>query len=39
MTGVLVQEMAPEAPEFLVGATADPLFGPVVALGAGGTLC
>ena len=38
MTGVLVQEMAPDAPEFLVGATADPLFGPVVALGAGGTL-
>lgn len=34
--GFLVQAMAPDGVELLVGATADPLFGPVVACGAGG---
>jgi acyl-CoA synthetase (NDP forming) len=38
LTGFLVQEMAGEGPEFLVGCVSDPLFGPVVACGAGGTL-
>jgi len=32
----VVQAMAPPGQELLVGATADPLFGPVVAVGAGG---
>ncbi|HVP02733.1 MAG TPA: acetate--CoA ligase family protein [Solirubrobacteraceae bacterium] len=32
----LVQEMAPAGVELLVGATSDPLFGPVVAVAAGG---
>jgi acyl-CoA synthetase (NDP forming)/RimJ/RimL family protein N-acetyltransferase len=34
--GFLVQAMAPAGVELLVGATSDPLFGPVVACGAGG---
>jgi acetyl coenzyme A synthetase (ADP forming)-like protein len=36
LDGFLVQAMAPEGVELLVGATGDPLFGPVVACGAGG---
>jgi acetyl coenzyme A synthetase (ADP forming)-like protein len=36
LDGFLVQAMAPAGVEMLVGATADPLFGPVVACGAGG---
>lgn len=36
LDGWLVQAMAPSGQELLVGATADPLFGPVVACGAGG---
>jgi len=34
--GALVMAMAPQAPELLVGAVQDPLFGPVVACGSGG---
>ncbi|HEU4701434.1 MAG TPA: GNAT family N-acetyltransferase, partial [Conexibacter sp.] len=34
--GWVVQAMAPPGQELLVGATSDPLFGPVVACGAGG---
>jgi len=34
--GFLVQAMAPDGVELLVGATSDPLFGPVVACGGGG---
>ena len=34
--GFLVQAMAPDGVELLVGATSDPLFGPLVACGAGG---
>lgn len=34
--GFLVQEMAPAGVEMLVGVTHDPIFGPVVACGAGG---
>lgn len=36
LDGYVVQAMAPRGQELLVGATADPLFGPVVACGAGG---
>lgn len=36
LDGFLVQRMAPAGVELLVGATADPLFGPVVACGSGG---
>ncbi|HEY3055997.1 MAG TPA: acetate--CoA ligase family protein, partial [Thermoanaerobaculia bacterium] len=38
MTGAVVQKMAPRGVEVMVGATADPAFGHVVAYGAGGTL-
>lgn len=38
MEGFLVQQMVPDGVEMLVGVTSDPLFGPVVACGAGGTL-
>jgi acetyl coenzyme A synthetase (ADP forming)-like protein len=34
--GFLVQEMVPDGVEMLVGSVADPVFGPVVAVGAGG---
>jgi acetyl coenzyme A synthetase (ADP forming)-like protein len=36
LDGWVVQAMAPRGQELLVGATSDPLFGPVVAVGAGG---
>jgi acetate---CoA ligase (ADP-forming) len=36
LDGYVMQLMAPAGVELLVGATADPLFGPVVAVGAGG---
>ncbi len=35
--GFLVQTMAPEGVELLVGVVGDPAFGPLVAVGAGGT--
>jgi acyl-CoA synthetase (NDP forming) len=35
--GVLIQPMATDAIETIVGATADPLFGPLVGFGLGGT--
>jgi acetate---CoA ligase (ADP-forming) len=38
LTGVLVQRMVPDGVEMLVGATLDPLFGPVVVCGSGGVL-
>ncbi|HEX7420501.1 MAG TPA: GNAT family N-acetyltransferase [Thermoanaerobaculia bacterium] len=38
MTGAIVQKMAPRGVEVMVGATADPIFGHIVAYGAGGTL-
>lgn len=34
---LLVERMAPAGPELIVGVRHDPVFGPVVALGAGGT--
>lgn len=37
-TGFLVQPMVPPGDEMLVGVTSDPIFGPVVACGAGGVL-
>ena len=36
--GFLVQEMVPAGAEMLVGVTGDPVFGPLVACGAGGTM-
>jgi acetate---CoA ligase (ADP-forming) len=38
VTGILVQRMIPGGVEMLVGATVDPLFGPLVACGSGGVL-
>ena len=35
--GFLVQRMAPAGPELIVGVVGDPRFGPLVAVGAGGT--
>jgi acetyl coenzyme A synthetase (ADP forming)-like protein len=37
MTGALVQEMAPPGVETILGLTQDPLFGPLVMFGMGGT--
>lgn len=36
--GFLVQEMVPSGVEMIVGVTGDPVFGPLVACGAGGTM-
>ncbi|HUJ14288.1 MAG TPA: GNAT family N-acetyltransferase [Thermoanaerobaculia bacterium] len=38
MSGVLVQKMAPRGVELMLGASADPSFGHLIAVGAGGTL-
>jgi acetate---CoA ligase (ADP-forming) len=38
LTGLLVQAMIPDGVEMLVGATQDPLFGPLVVCGSGGVL-
>ncbi|MEO7273020.1 MAG: acetate--CoA ligase family protein, partial [Vicinamibacterales bacterium] len=38
MTSTLVQQMVPRGVEMLVGAIQDPLFGPLIACGTGGTL-
>jgi acetate---CoA ligase (ADP-forming) len=38
MTGAVVQQMVPGGVELLVGAVADPTFGPVIACGSGGVL-
>jgi acetyl coenzyme A synthetase (ADP forming)-like protein len=37
VTGFLVQQMVPKGVEMIVGVVQDPVFGPVVACGAGGT--
>jgi acyl-CoA synthetase (NDP forming) len=37
LEGFLVQPMAPEGTELILGVVGDPAFGPLVALGAGGT--
>jgi len=37
ISGVLVQEMAPEGKEIMIGAKKDPVFGHCIVLGAGGT--
>ena len=37
LRGLLVQPMAPAGPELLVGMTGDPVFGPLVTIGLGGT--
>ena len=37
ITGFLVQRMVPEGVEVIVGVVQDPVFGPIVACGAGGT--
>ncbi len=38
MTGAIVQAMAPDGVEMMIGVTLDPAFGHVIAAGAGGTL-
>jgi acyl-CoA synthetase (NDP forming) len=38
LSGVVIQRMAPRGVEAMVGATKDPVFGHIVAYGAGGTL-
>jgi acetyl coenzyme A synthetase (ADP forming)-like protein len=38
MTGAVIQAMAPDGVEMMIGVTLDPAFGHVIAAGAGGTL-
>ena len=38
LAGVVVQEMAPDGVELLAGVDSDPVFGPLVAFGIGGTV-